>query len=100
MPIAAGDKVTVWFAAGNRDADHYPDPHRLDLERNPVDHLTFGRGGPHVCLGAHLARMELRVFLEELLPRVATLEVEEDPPRLRSNFSNGLKRLAVSVSGG
>ena len=59
--------MTVWFAAGNRDADHYPDPHRLDLERNPVDHLTFGRGGPHVCLGAHLARMELRVYLEEFV---------------------------------
>ena len=72
VPIAAGDKVTVWFAAGNRDADHYPDPHRLDLERNPVDHLTFGRGGPHVCLGAHLARMELRVFLEEFTRRVAS----------------------------
>ena len=60
--------MTVWFAAGNRDADHYPDPHRLDLERNPADHLTFGRGGPHVCLGAApRASMELRVYLEELV---------------------------------
>jgi cytochrome P450 len=100
VPIAAGDKVTVWFAAGNRDPDHYPDPHRLDLERNPADHLTFGRGGPHVCLGAHLARMELRVYLEELVRRVASLEVEERPPRLRSNFSNGLKRLDVTVRPG
>jgi len=98
VPIAAGDKLTVWFAAGNRDPDHYPNPHRLDLDRNPVDHLTFGRGGPHVCLGAHLARMELRVFLEEFTARVASLRVEGDPPRLRSNFSNGLKRLPVSVS--
>jgi hypothetical protein len=90
--------VTVWFAAANRDADHYPDPHRLDLARNPADHLTFGRGGPHVCLGQHLAKMELRVYLEELVTRVAALAVPEPPPRLRSNFSNGLKRLEVSVT--
>ena len=98
VEIPGGDKVTVWFAAANRDADHYPDPHRLDLERNPADHLTFGRGGPHVCLGQHLAKLELRVYLEELVTRVATLSVNEPPPRLRSNFTNGLKRLPVSVT--
>jgi len=98
VEIAAGDKVTVWFAAANRDADHYPDPHRLDLTRNPADNLTFGRGGPHVCLGQHLAKMELRVYLEELVTRVAALSVAEAPPRLRSNFSNGLKRLPVAVT--
>ena len=98
VEIPAGDKVTVWFAAANRDADHYPDPHRLDLARNPADHLTFGRGGPHVCLGQHLAKLELRVYLEELVTRVATLAVTEPPPRLRSNFTNGLKRLLVSVT--
>jgi cytochrome P450 len=98
VEIAAGDKVTVWFAAANRDADHYPGPHRLDLARNAADHLTFGRGGPHVCLGQHLAKMELRVYLEELVTRVATLSVAEAPPRLRSNFSNGLKRLPVAVT--
>ena len=98
VPIAAGDKVTVWFAAANRDPDHYPDPHRLDLARNPADNLTFGRGGPHVCLGQHLAKLELRVYLEELVTRVATLTVAEPPPRLRSNFSNGLKRLPVAVT--
>ena len=90
--------MTVWFAAANRDADHYPDPHRLDLARNPADHLTFGRGGPHVCLGQHLAKLELRVYLEELVTRVATLSVTQPPPRLRSNFTNGLKRLLVSVT--
>ena len=98
VEIPGGDKVTVWFAAANRDADHYPDPHRLDLARNPADHLTFGRGGPHVCLGQHLAKLELRVYLEELVTRVATLSVSEPPPRLRSNFTNGLKRLLVSVT--
>jgi cytochrome P450 len=98
VPIAAGDKVTVWFSAANRDPDHYRDPHRLDVARNPADNLTFGRGGPHVCLGAHLARMELRVYLEELVERVAKVRVSADAPRLRSNFSNGLKRLPVAVT--
>jgi len=95
VDIAAGDKVVVWFAAGNRDPDHYPDPHRLDLARNPKDHLTFGRGGPHICLGAHLARLEVRVYLEELIARVARVEPAGEPVRLRSNFTNGLTRLPV-----
>jgi cytochrome P450 len=98
VEIPAGDKLTVWFAAANRDAEHYADPHRLELARNPADNLTFGRGGPHVCLGQHLAKLELRVYLEEFVARVATLSVGEPPPRLRSNFSNGLKRLMVSVT--
>jgi cytochrome P450 len=98
VPIAAGEKVVVWFAAGNRDAEHYPDPHRLDLARNPTDNLTFGRGGPHFCLGAHLAKLELRVYLEELAARVGSFELAGEPERLRSNFSNGLKRLPIRVT--
>jgi cytochrome P450 len=101
VPIAAGDKVTVWFAAANRDRDHYADPHTLDLGRNPTDHLTFGRGGPHVCLGQHLAKLELRIYVEELVRRVESFElVDADPPRLRSNFSNGLKRLEMTAVAG
>ncbi len=96
--IEAGDKVVVWFAAANRDPDHYPDPHRLDVGRNPADQLTFGRGGPHHCLGVHLARLELRVFLEELVSRVAEVRLAGEPQRHRSNFTNGLKRLPVSVT--
>ena len=97
VDIAAGDKVTVWFSAANRDPDKYPDPHRFDVTRNPADNLTFGRGGPHHCLGAHLARLEVRVFLEELLDRVERIEVTDGPVRLRSNFTNGLKRLPVRM---
>jgi cytochrome P450 len=97
VDIAAGDKVVVWFAAANRDPDHYPDPHRFDVTRNPADNLTFGRGGPHHCLGAHLARLEVRVYLEELVRRVERIEVAEPPVRLRSNFTNGLKRLVVRM---
>ena len=98
VEIAAGDKVVVWFAAGNRDPDHYPDPHRLDVARNPTDHLTFGRGGPHMCLGAHLARLEVSVYLEELVARVQRIELAGEPVRLRSNFSNGLRRLPLRVT--
>jgi cytochrome P450 len=95
VDIAEGDRVTVWFAAANRDPEHYPDPHRFDVTRNPADSLTFGRGGPHHCLGAHLARLEMRVYLEELLKRVKRIEVAGEPLRQRSNFTNGLKRLPV-----
>jgi cytochrome P450 len=95
VEIAEGDRVTVWFAAANRDPEHYPDPHRFDVARNPADSLTFGRGGPHHCLGAHLARLETRVYLEELINRVERIELAGEPRRLRSNFTNGLKRLPV-----
>ncbi|HET8979803.1 MAG TPA: cytochrome P450 [Solirubrobacteraceae bacterium] len=96
--IAAGDKVVVWFAAANRDPDHYPDPHRFDVTRNPTDQLTFGRGGPHHCLGVHLARLEVRVYLEELVGRVSGIELAGPPLRHRSNFTNGLKRLPVRMT--
>jgi cytochrome P450 len=95
VDIAAGDRVTVWFAAANRDPRHYPDPHRFDVARNPSDALTFGRGGPHHCLGVHLARLELRVYLEELVQRVGSVELTGAPRRHRSNFTNGLTRLPV-----
>jgi cytochrome P450 len=95
VQIAEGDRVVVWFAAANRDPDHYPDPHRFDVARNPTDTLTFGRGGPHHCLGAHVARLELRVYLEQLVDRVAAVELAGEPRRLRSNFTNGLKQLPV-----
>jgi cytochrome P450 len=100
VQIREGDRVTVWFAAANRDPEHYPDPHRFDVTRNPADSLTFGRGGPHHCLGAHLARLETRVYLEELLNRVERIEVVGQPRRLRSNFTNGLKSLPVRLHRG
>jgi cytochrome P450 len=96
--IAAGDKVVVWFAAANRDPDHYPDPHRFDVTRNPTDQLTFGRGGPHHCLGVHLARLETKVYLEELVRRVSAVELAGAPVRHRSNFTNGLKQLPVRLT--
>jgi cytochrome P450 len=95
--IKAGDKVVVWYAAANHDPDVFPDPHRFDIRREPNEHATFGRVGPHFCLGAHLARLELTVLLEELLPRVARIELAGEPRRLRSNFTNGLKYLPLRV---
>jgi cytochrome P450 len=96
--IRAGDKVVVWFASANRDPDVFPDPDRLDLGRKPNDHAVFGRGGPHFCLGAHLARLELQVLLTELLPRVERIELAGRPVRVRSNFANGLRSLPVRVT--
>jgi cytochrome P450 len=95
--IKGGDKVVVWYAAANHDPDVFPDPHRFDISREPNEHATFGRVGPHFCLGAHLARLELTVLLEELVPRVESIELAGEPRRLRSNFTNGLKHLPLRV---
>jgi cytochrome P450 len=95
--IWAGQKVVVWYTSANRDESVFEDPYRLDLHRSPNPHTTFGRGGPHHCLGEHLARMELRVLLEELLPVLPRLEGDGHPVRIRSNFTNGLKRFPVRV---
>jgi cytochrome P450 len=97
VEIRKGERVVVWFAAANRDPDAFPDPHRLDLRRKRDVHAAFGRGGPHFCLGAHLARLEMAVLFEQLLPRLASIELTGPPARLRSNFTNGLKRLPVRV---
>ena len=97
IPIRAGDKVVVWYGAANRDPDVFPDPDRFDIRRAPNEHATFGRVGPHFCLGAHLARLEVTLLLEELAPRVKALHLAGEPERLRSNFTNGLKRLPLRV---
>jgi len=96
--ISAGDKVTIWYAAANYDDRQFPDPYRLDVGRVPNKHVTFGLGGPHFCLGAHLAKLEVRVWLEELVPYLPRLELTGEPVRLRSNFFNGVKRLPVRIA--
>jgi len=95
--IAAGDKVTIWYASGNFDEERFADPFRLDVGRTPNRHLSFGLGGPHFCLGAHLAKLEVKVWLEEMVPYLQRLEPAGTPTRLRSNFFNGIKRLPVRV---
>lgn len=92
-----GDKVVLWYVSGNRDEDVFEDPDRFDVTRSPNPHLSFGRGGPHMCLGAHLARLEVRIVLDEMCRRVETFELAGEPARTRTNFTNGLKRLPVKV---
>lgn len=93
-PIRAGDKVVVYHASANRDETVFPDPDRLDLTRSPNDHVTFGFG-PHYCLGAHLARTQMRAMLGQVLTRMPRIRQDGDPVRLTSNFQNGLKHLPV-----
>lgn len=96
--IRAGDKVVVFHASANHDERVFPDPHRLDLGRTPNPHVSFG-DGPHVCLGAHFARLQLRVFYEEVRAACGGLELAGPPRRLVSNFINGIKTLPVRPRG-
>jgi cytochrome P450 len=96
--IPAGAKVTTWFVSGNRDEDVFEAPDTFDVGRSPNKHMAFGPGGIHHCMGAHLARMEVRIAFEELLKRVRRIELAGEPERLRSNFFNGIKRLPVRVT--
>ncbi|MFN8189040.1 MAG: cytochrome P450 [Nocardioidaceae bacterium] len=96
--IKQGDKVVMWFASGNRDDAMFEDPYKLDVTRQNVDHMTFGKGSPHLCLGNNLARMEIRLMFEELLPRLKDIEFAGDIRRVRSNFVNGIKGFPVTIS--
>jgi cytochrome P450 len=95
--IKKGDKVVTWFISADRDESIFPDPYRFDIKRTPNDHVVFGPGGPHFCLGAHLARLETRILFQELLPRLKSIEPAGKVERLRSNFINGIKRMPVRV---
>jgi cytochrome P450 len=96
--IRAGDKVVLWYTSGNRDNAEFGDPDVFDVGRTPNRHLSFGRGGPHLCLGTHLARLEIRIVLTALAGRVARFELAGQPRRIRSNFTNGLRELPVRVT--
>ncbi|MEU4164598.1 cytochrome P450 [Actinoplanes sp. NPDC026670] len=96
--IREGDKVVMWFASGNRDDTVFDDPYRFDVTRKNVDHLSFGRGGPHLCLGNSLARLEIRLMFEELIPRITAAHLDGEVRRVRSNFVNGIKTLPVRVT--
>jgi len=92
--IREGDKVVLFYASANRDEEVFPDAERFDVGRQPNDHLAFGIG-PHFCLGANLARLEIRVMFEELLRRLPDITLAGPVERLRSNFINGIKRMPV-----
>jgi cytochrome P450 len=93
--ITQGDKVALWYIAANHDPEVFADPHRFDIRRSPNDYLAFGGGGPHFCLGANLAKLEIRVMFEELLARLPDVELNGPVQRLRSNFINGIKHMPV-----
>lgn len=96
--VRQGQKVLYWFLSGNRDETAFSDPFRVDLARTPNRHLAFGQGGPHVCLGMWLARLEVRVLFEELAKRIRTIEPAGEQKFLRSNFVGGIKELPVRVT--
>jgi cholest-4-en-3-one 26-monooxygenase len=96
--IKEGDKVALWYIAANHDPEVFAEPHRFEIRRRPNDFLAFGGGGPHFCLGSHLAQLEIRVMFEELLARLPDLELNGPVQRLRSNFINGIKHMPVRFS--
>jgi cholest-4-en-3-one 26-monooxygenase len=93
--IAEGDKVVVFYASANRDEDVFAAPRQFDIGRDPNPHIGFGGGGPHFCLGRHLAGLELRVLFEALVERMPDITLDGEVSRLRSNFINGIKHMPV-----
>ena len=95
-PIHEGDKVVMWYVSSNRDETRYEDPDRFDVTRNP-EHQAFGAGGRHYCLGTALARLELRILLEETLQRFPDMQPAGVPEYAESPFVNQLKTLPVRL---
>jgi cholest-4-en-3-one 26-monooxygenase len=98
--IKEGDKVVFYHASGNRDEDIFENPDAFDIGRDPNPHMAFGGGGPHFCLGANLARMEIHVMFEHLLNRMPDLHSNGEAQRLQSRFINGVKHLPVAFTPG
>ncbi|MDX8150701.1 cytochrome P450 [Patulibacter brassicae] len=96
--IKAGDKVALWYPSSNRDASRYDDPHRFDVRRNP-EHQAFGAGGRHFCLGTALARLELRILVEETVRRFPQMTISGEPTYVVSQFSSQLRTLPVRLHG-
>jgi cytochrome P450 len=92
--IRAGDSLMMCYPSGNRDEEVFDDPFRFQVDRSPNRHLAFGFG-PHLCLGMHLARLEIRAFFRELLPRLRHVELTGEPAWVEANFVSGLKRLPI-----
>jgi cholest-4-en-3-one 26-monooxygenase len=97
VPIAKGDKVVMWYPAANRDPEAFVHPERFDVGRDPNPHLAFGIG-QHFCLGAQLARLQLRVMFGEILERLPQVELTGPVARIRTNFLGAIKRMPVRCS--
>jgi cytochrome P450 len=96
--IAEGEKVVLWYNSANRDETKFVDPFRFDVTRTPNEHVGFGAGGPHFCLGAHLARREIAVMFDVLLHRLPDIEITGAPDRLQSAFIHGIKRMPCAFT--
>jgi cholest-4-en-3-one 26-monooxygenase len=97
--ISEGDKVVFWHTSANRDESVFGETaDKFDIGRNPNNHIAFGGGGPHFCLGANLARMEIKVMFERLLDRVPDIRQSGEVQHLQSNFINGVKHLPVTFT--
>jgi cytochrome P450 len=95
QPIAAGDKVVMYYGAANRDPEAFVEPDRFAIDRHPNDHVAFGGGGPHFCLGAHIGRLEIDAMLREILTRLPDMQPDGDTEWLPSTFISGPKHLPV-----
>jgi cholest-4-en-3-one 26-monooxygenase len=98
--IQAGDKVLIWHISANRDEEVFADPFRFDIERTPNEHVAFGGGGAHYCLGANLAKLELEIIFAEILSRMPDMRAAGPAEMLRSNFIGGVKHLPVTFTPG
>jgi cholest-4-en-3-one 26-monooxygenase len=98
--IAKGDKVVMWHISANRDERVFAEPFRFDITRTPNNHVAFGGGGPHHCLGAYLARMQLRLMIGEIVARIPDMELAAKPELLRSNVLRGVKHMPVVFTPG
>jgi cholest-4-en-3-one 26-monooxygenase len=96
--IKEGDKVIMWYVSSNRDESRYEHPHTFDVKRNP-EHQAFGAGGRHFCLGTALARLELKILIEETLSRYPDMQIDGDPKYVVSGFVNQLRTLPVKLNG-
>ncbi len=97
--VRKGDKLALWYVAGNRDESVFDDPHRFDVRRDPNPHQGFGGGGRHFCLGAGLARLELKLWLEETMRRFPDIALDGDGDRLASTFLNQYRSIPVALHG-
>jgi cholest-4-en-3-one 26-monooxygenase len=98
VTIKEGDKVVMWHIAANRDPRAFDDPWTFDIERSPNDHIGFGGGGPHFCLGANLARQEIRLMFKAIAERLPDIHLDGEIRFLRSNFIGGIKEMPVAFT--
>jgi cytochrome P450 len=99
--VAAGDRIVMWYASANFDEDRFADAQKFDITRPKMPiHAGYGGGGVHTCLGAGLARMELKVLLEEILARDIKIELDGEPEYVNTNFVNGIEKLNLKMSRG